>query len=90
MKKYDFIIAGAGMAGLSLAYHLSQSPLRNRSVLILDKETKTRNDRTWCCWEKGDGPFESILFRKWSRVEFHGTTTKCFGESTFTISFGNT
>ncbi|GAB3928611.1 lycopene cyclase family protein [Larkinella terrae] len=74
MKKYDFIIAGGGMAGLSLAYYLSLSPLRDRSILILDKETKSRNDRTWCFWEKQEGPFESILFRKWNTVEFIGTT----------------
>ncbi|MGA0559950.1 lycopene cyclase family protein [Larkinella sp. VNQ87] len=74
MKKYDFIIAGGGMAGLSLAYYLSQSPLRDRSILILDKETKQRNDRTWCFWEQQTGPFEPILFRKWNTVEFFGTT----------------
>ncbi|GAB4023001.1 lycopene cyclase family protein [Spirosoma koreense] len=84
MKKYDFIIAGGGMAGLSLAYHLTQSPLRDRSILLLDRETKDQNDRTWCFWERKAGasrrpsaqptPFESILFRKWNRVSFHGTT----------------
>ena len=74
MKKYDFIIAGGGMAGLSLAYYLSQSPLRHRSILILDKELKNRNDRTWCFWEQGEGPFESIVFRTWKTVDFYGTT----------------
>ncbi|MFD2936856.1 lycopene cyclase family protein [Spirosoma flavum] len=84
MKKYDFIIAGGGMAGLSLAYYFTQSPLRDRSILILDRDPKTTNDRTWCFWERnkessGRGlndakPFESILFRSWSRVSFHGTT----------------
>ena len=74
MKKYDFIIAGGGMAGLSLAYYLTQSPLRDRSILILDRDLKNRNDRTWCFWEKGAGPFESILFRTWQSVSFHGTT----------------
>jgi lycopene beta-cyclase len=63
-----------GMAGLSLAYYLSLSPLRDRSILILDKETKHRNDRTWCFWENKAGPFESILFRKWNTVGFFGTT----------------
>lgn len=62
------------MAGLSLAYYLSQSPLRDRSILILDKDTKTRNDRTWCFWEREAGPFESILFRVWDTVNFYGTT----------------
>jgi lycopene beta-cyclase len=88
MKKYDFIIAGGGMAGLSLAYYLLQSPLRDRSILILDREPKNRNDRTWCFWERESAtvpdrsggllarprPFESILFRTWKSISFHGTT----------------
>ena len=63
------------MAGLSLAYYMTQSPqLRDRTILILDRERKTRNDRTWSFWERGAGTYESILFRTWDRVEFHGTT----------------
>ncbi len=62
------------MAGLSLAYYLSLSPLRNRSVLVLDKAVKDQNDRTWSFWEQGAGPFESILFRTWDTVDFYGTT----------------
>ncbi len=62
------------MAGLSLAYYLTQSSLRDKSVLIVDKEVKTKNDRTWCFWECGPGPFESILFRTWDTVDFYGTT----------------
>jgi lycopene beta-cyclase len=76
MKRYDFIIAGGGMAGLSLAYYLTQSPLRHKSVLILDRELKTSNDRTWCFWERRNtaGPFESIIYCRWDTVTFHGTT----------------
>ncbi|XWW46060.1 lycopene cyclase [Fibrella sp. USSR17] len=74
MKKYDYVIAGGGMSGLSLAYYLTLSKLRDRSVLIIDKEPKNTNDRTWCFWERGIGPFEPILFRKWDTVDFYGTT----------------
>jgi lycopene beta-cyclase len=45
-KHYDFILAGGGLAGLSLACHLANSPLRDRSILIVDPDTKERNDRT--------------------------------------------
>lgn len=62
------------MSGLSLAYYLTLSSLRDRMVLIIDKEVKNNNDRTWCFWERGDGPFEPILYRKWNTVDFYGTT----------------
>ncbi|GAB2784859.1 lycopene cyclase family protein [Rhabdobacter roseus] len=74
MKRYDYIIAGGGLAGLSLAYHLNQSILRTKSILIIDKDLKTKNDRTWCFWEKGEqNPFEQIVFRKWNQVYFYGS-----------------
>jgi lycopene beta-cyclase len=44
MKPYDVIIAGGGAAGLSLAYHLVRSPLRDCSILIVEKEAKDQND----------------------------------------------
>ncbi|GIW25518.1 lycopene cyclase family protein [Meiothermus sp.] len=71
-EPYDYIIAGAGAAGLSLAYHLVQAGLHDRSILLLDRAPKTTNDRTWCFWEVGEGPFEGVVYRKWNRVWFHG------------------
>lgn len=69
---FDIVIAGGGMAGLSLAWHLSQSPLRDKKILLIDREPKNRNDRTWGFWERGAGPFESVLCRKWNSVWFYG------------------
>ena len=75
--KYDFIIAGSGCAGLSLLYHLLQEPaLQNKSILVLDKEQKNSNDRTWCFWEKKPGPFEAIVHAKWNTLEFLSTNYK--------------
>lgn len=74
MKRYDYIIAGGGLAGLSLAYYINQSILRSKSILIIDKDDKVDNDRTWCFWEKeGQGEFDSIVFRHWQQVYFYGT-----------------
>lgn len=60
------------MAGLSLAYYLNRSSLRNKKILIIDREKKTRNDRTWAFWQEGEGAFEPILYRKWDSIWFHG------------------
>ncbi|TAH16338.1 MAG: lycopene cyclase [Runella slithyformis] len=73
MTKYDYIIAGGGLSGLSLAYYLNHSTLRNKSVLIIDQDNKTKNDRTWSFWEKGEqNAFESVVHRKWKQVYFYG------------------
>ncbi|WP_299024733.1 lycopene cyclase family protein [uncultured Thermanaerothrix sp.] len=68
MGEFDFIILGAGAAGLSLAYHLLQSPLRDRRVLLVEREEKVRNDRTWCFWSNRPSLFEPIYFHTWPRL----------------------
>jgi lycopene beta-cyclase len=69
-NKYDYIIAGAGCAGYSLLYHLLQDPiLSKKKILVLDANFNKGNDRTWCFWEDQAGPFESIVFKKWSNIE---------------------
>ncbi len=75
--KYDYIIAGSGCAGLSLLYTLLQTPsLQHKSILVIDKEQKKSNDRTWCFWEKTPGLFESIVHAKWNTLEFLSTDFK--------------
>jgi lycopene beta-cyclase len=71
---YDFIIVGGGAAGLSLAYHLVNSPLRERSILIVDKNAKNRNDRTWCFWTNQPTLFDGIAHRSWSQLRVVGET----------------
>lgn len=68
---YDYIIAGSGAAGLSLLYSLLQdSELSKSTILVVDKDTKQQNDRTWCFWEKEAGYFESIVHHEWKNLEF--------------------
>lgn len=70
MKNYDFIIAGGGCAGLSLAYYLSQSKFAGASVLIIDREEKAKNDRTWCFWTEEPTAYDRIVARKWAFLSF--------------------
>ncbi|NLF74581.1 MAG: Lycopene cyclase [Chloroflexi bacterium] len=72
MQPYDFIIAGGGVAGLSLAYALIHSPLRDRSVLIVERDDKTRNDRTLSFWSDRPTPFDDIVYRAWDRLRVAG------------------
>jgi lycopene beta-cyclase len=71
---YDYIIAGAGCAGLSLLCRMiSSGKFNNKRILLTDKDTKNRNDRTWCFWETGEGYFEELVYKKWDKLWFHGT-----------------
>ncbi len=72
--KYDYIITGTGAAGLSLAYYLSQSSLKEKRVLLIDRAKKNKNDRTWCFWENGDNPFETIVHHTWEELYFKSPT----------------
>ncbi|EFO80043.1 Lycopene beta and epsilon cyclase [Oscillochloris trichoides DG-6] len=71
---FDYIIAGSGAAGLSLAYHLDLAGLGDRRVLLIDQVRKEQNDRTWCFWETKPGPFEAVVAKRWSHLWFHGDT----------------
>ncbi|MGI9036108.1 MAG: lycopene cyclase family protein [Pyrinomonadaceae bacterium] len=71
---FDYIIAGGGMAGLSLVFYLNDSEiLRGKKILVVDRDAKTANDHTWCFWEKEKSAFEKIVFRRWKTLWFHGT-----------------
>jgi lycopene beta-cyclase len=69
---YDYIISGAGCAGLSLLMHLLDSGgVAGKKILVLDKDAKQTNDRTWCFWEQEPGLFEPIVKKEWQHLWFH-------------------
>jgi lycopene beta-cyclase len=72
MTEYDFIMAGGGAAGLGLAYHLCQSPIQARKMLIIDRDNKEHNDRTWSFWTTRSTPYEHMVYHTWDHIEFIG------------------
>lgn len=52
-KEYAYVIGGAGLAGLTLAYKMKVAGLLDhKRLLIIDGDTKDTNDRTWSFWAK--------------------------------------
>jgi lycopene beta-cyclase len=74
LKIYDYAILGGGAAGLSLALALVNSPLADQSILVVEKEAKDNNDRTWCYWANQPSAFDAIRHAVWGEVRFtsHG------------------
>jgi lycopene beta-cyclase len=72
-RQYDYIVAGAGCAGLSLLIHMIEArQFDGKKILLIDKDEKRRNDRTWCFWETAPGLFEPIIHHRWKKAWFHG------------------
>jgi len=70
-SKYDFIFLGAGCATLSIVMRMIKSgKFSDKKILLIDKEKKTKNDRTWCFWENQNGFFEAIVHKKWDTISF--------------------
>ncbi|MCC6876130.1 MAG: hypothetical protein IT378_17615 [Sandaracinaceae bacterium] len=65
----DFVIAGAGAAGLSLALALMDSELAGRRVLLIDRDVKDDDDRTFSFWTERPEAFERYPSSHFPRLE---------------------
>ncbi len=84
-KNYNYIFLGTGCASLSIIMRMiSSKKFTEKSILIVDREPKTKNDRTWCFWEMGDGFFEDIVYCKWHELLFNTT-----GENSLSLDIGS-
>lgn len=71
MKKYDFIINGGGAAGLSLAMYMNDNVFfKDKKILIIEANTKNKNDKTFCFWTNKQSFFEAIIHKKWKKIDF--------------------
>jgi lycopene beta-cyclase len=64
MKHFNYIFTGSGLAALMTVYKMAQSgAFKDKTILLLDENSKNTNDRTWCFWniQKGIG---NPLFQK--------------------------
>lgn len=73
MESYDYILAGAGCAGLSLVYYMLESQqLKNSKILLIDPMGGDIPNKTWCYWAEKPlaiHPQESEI-HKWDNLEF--------------------
>jgi lycopene beta-cyclase len=76
--EYDYIIAGAGLAGLALATSLIDNNARKKIALI-DSRLEYKRDHIWSCWNNVNGapplPFD-YSWNKW-QVRSKSKTSTC-------------
>lgn len=67
----DYVIAGAGCAGLSLAVQIATQARRLGRpcprVVLLEPRVEYVRDRTWCSWRFEDHPFAAAVSHRWTR-----------------------
>ncbi|CAN1490192.1 carotene-cycl, lycopene cyclase family protein [Flavobacteriaceae bacterium] len=72
IKHYDYIFAGSGLAALMTVYKMVLSnTFENKSILLLDSNSKKTNDRTWCFWDKNESIWNPIVAKKWDCALFN-------------------
>ena len=71
MKNYDYIFTGSGLAALMTVYKMIQSvDFKDKSILLIDQDTKKTNDRTWCFWQEGTSTWDQSVSKKWDSALF--------------------
>lgn len=65
-------MAGAGPSGIALLDALARVGLGDLRVLLVDREQRRGDDRTWCFWETEPGPFEHVVAHRWPALDVHG------------------
>jgi lycopene beta-cyclase len=75
MRKVDFLILGSGGAGGWLALEMHRVGLsKTHSVVLIDKEIKSADDRTWCFWGTPSRimDLEPLIVKKWQQHDWEG------------------
>ena len=67
MKEFDYVIKGAGCAGLSLAYELNQNQkLEKKTLAIVEPRQIYDRDKTWSFWKTINHNFDDCVIKNWS------------------------
>ena len=76
MKRFDYIICGGGASGLLLSNALlSEKHFNDKKILIIEKESKTDNDKTFGFWNDKESVLDNIVFKEWEYAEFRDSNS---------------
>ncbi|MFN3752886.1 lycopene cyclase family protein [Flavobacterium sp.] len=70
MQHFQYIFTGAGLSALMTVYEMVLSgKFKDKSILLIDENSKKTNDRTWCFWDD-KGLFDDLASAKWNSAWF--------------------
>ncbi|MEM9325234.1 MAG: lycopene cyclase family protein [Bacteroidota bacterium] len=68
--KYDIIIAGAGLGGLSFLNTFMEGEFPDWRILVIDQDRKDSNDRTWSFWTTSPPHLSCAGSLNWQHLGF--------------------
>ena len=76
MERFDYIICGGGASGLLLSNALlSDKHFNDKKILIIEKDSKTDNDKTFGFWNDKESVLDNIVFKEWEYAEFRDSNS---------------
>ena len=77
MERFDYIICGGGASGLLLSNALlSDKHFNDKKILIIEKDSKTDNDKTFGFWNDKESVLDNIVFKEWEYAEFRDSNSR--------------
>jgi len=71
LEKFDYIICGGGASGLLLSNaFISDKFFNDKKILIIERESKTTNDKTFGFWNDKESVLDEMVFKEWEFAEF--------------------
>lgn len=65
---YQYIIVGAGCAGLQMAKALLQFPKEKVSSILLIESAQKHLEKSWCFWYQNEHEYSHLVKKEWSRL----------------------
>ncbi len=76
MERFDYIICGGGASGLLLSNALlSDKHFNDKKILLIEKDSKTDNDKTFGFWNDKQSVLDNIVFKEWEYAEFRDSNS---------------
>ena len=76
MERFDYIICGGGASGLLLSNALlSDKYFNDKKILIIEKDSKTDNDKTFGFWNDKESVLDNLVFKEWEYAEFRDSNS---------------
>lgn len=69
-QNYQFIIIGAGCAGLQLAKALLSFPKNQVNSILIIESNDNQIEKSWCFWNNESHPYRHLVKHEWQNISF--------------------